>query len=86
MTRLIAIALLLAGCAGPAPSADQVSCERQANDDPLVREMLLKAAGNPHYLLDEQDAMRAAKQDAALRCLRGRGVIRPGGVERQKPL
>lgn len=89
MIRATALAALLALSACTATSGqltDQQACERQANEDPVVKDMLLKAAGSPHYLLDEQDEIRAARQAATLRCLRARGVIRPGGVERQKPL
>ncbi len=93
MSRALLVVLALAmsgamaGCGrGASPVSDQEACARQAEDDPVVKEMIIKGAGNPHFLLEGQDQLRAAKQDATLACLRSRGVIRAGGVERQKPL
>ena len=89
MTRaLAALAILaLAACgAREQPTNDQDSCSRQANEDPVVKELIVRGAGNPHFQMEGQDQLRAAKQDAMLACLRGRGAVRPGGVERQKPL
>ena len=77
----------LAGCGrGASPATDQEACARQADDDPVVKELIIKGAGNPHFQLEGQDQLRAAQQDATLACLRSRGVCRAGGVERQKPL
>ncbi len=81
--RWMALALLLAGCAGSGPEGQ---CTGAVNDDPVVKAIIIKGTGNPHYQMDSQDELRAAKQDALVRCLKGRGVIRGGGVERQKPL
>jgi hypothetical protein len=90
MSRALAVLLLgaaLSGCGGGARSVtDQEACARQAEDDPVVKEMIVKGAGNPHFQIEGQDQLRAAKQDANLACLRRRGVVRAGGVERQKPL
>ena len=89
MIRLTLLAGLLAltACApATAPMTDQDACARQANDDPVVKELIIRGAGNPHFQMEGQDQLRAARQDAALACLRARGLVRPGGVERQKPL
>ena len=81
------ILLAIAGCSSATqPPSEQEVCARQANDDPVVKELIIKGAGNPHFQMEGQDQLRAAKQDATLACLRGRGVIKPGGVERQKPI
>ncbi len=88
----LAAGLALGGCgmfggpAAPPRSPDEVACAAQADDDPTVKQMILKGVGNPVYLAEGQDALKAARQDARLRCLRARGVVRPGGVERQRPL
>jgi hypothetical protein len=84
--RGLIVALLLAGCAAATtPPTPQAACEREAQDDPVVRDMRMKGAGSPSYLAWEQERMRIAVQEATLRCLRARGIIRPGGVERPKP-
>jgi len=77
--------LLLAGC-GTAEGPDQRACERQADDDPAVKELILKGVGNPYFQNNSQDELKAAKQQARLVCLRSRGLAPNGGVERQKPL
>lgn len=88
--RTLWLLLLLGACtsgpAGPANPADQRSCDREANDDPKVVELILKGVGNPYFQSNSQEELAAAKQDARLACLRSRGLIPRGGVERQKPL
>lgn len=87
MIRPVCLSILLAGCSAvQTPANDQEACARQANDDPVVRELIVKGAGNPHFQMEGQDQLRAARQDATLACLRGRNLIPQGGVERQKPL
>ena len=80
------LAMALAGCAGPdRPLTDQEFCDRRAENAPVVRQLLMKGVGTQHFQLEGADQLHAAEQDARLACLRSRGVIRPGGVERQKP-
>ena len=74
------------GACADQPVNDQEICARQAENDPAVKELIMKGAGSEHFQLEAQDKLRAAKQDATVACLRTRGVGRPGGVERQKPL
>ncbi len=78
------VAALLAGCADSGPMTDQQACEKQANDDPVVKLMIMKGAGTTHYMIEHQDELKAARQDAVLNCLRARGLVAPGGVERVK--
>jgi hypothetical protein len=88
MTRMVRAALLLsllAAC-GTAESPDQRACERQANEDPAVKQLILKGVGNPYFQSNSQEELNAAKQQARLVCLRSRGLAPNGGVERQKPL
>ena len=88
MTRMVRAALLLsllAAC-GTTESPDQRACERQANEDPAVKQLILKGVGNPYFQSNSQEEMNAAKQQARLVCLRSRGLAPNGGVERQKPL
>ena len=79
------LALLAGGCAGNRQLTDEEFCERQAQNDPVVKQMIIKGVGNQHFQLEGQDQLHAAQQDALLACLRSRGVIRRGGVERLKP-
>lgn len=89
MTRRL-LALLLAApliaCTAASSNPDERACASAANDDPAVKLLIIKGVGNEHFQIESQDELRAAKQQARLTCLRGRGAIPPGGVERQKPL
>jgi len=80
-----ALLLLLAGC-GTNESPDQRACDRQANEDPTVKQLILKGLGNPYFQNNSQQELSVAKQEARLACLRRRGLAPAGGVERQKPL
>lgn len=83
-TALLALLLLSACAARDTP--DAAACRAEAEGDPDVRALILKGAGSPTFLAEHQENLKAARQRATLACLRARGVIRPGGVERQKPL
>ena len=85
MMRALPMLLLLAACAR-GPDAVRDTCERQAESDPEVKRLIIKGVGSAYFLHKSQDELNAAKQDAMTACLRERGVIRKGGVERQKPL
>ena len=77
----------LAACSStprPATDADHRACKDQAYDDPVVKAMIMKSAGTDRYVIDNQYAMKYAEEDAVLTCLRARGLVPPGGVERQK--
>lgn len=80
----ILLACAVAGCGSAEPKTDDEICRAQADNDPVVKELILKGTGNPHFLLEGQDQLYAARQDATTACLRSRGVIPPGGVERLK--
>jgi hypothetical protein len=86
LTLLSGCGLFSGGAPTTGPMADQQFCQRQAENDAAVKEIILKGLGNQVYAAEHQDALKAAKQDATIACLRSRGVIAPGGVERQKPL
>lgn len=95
MTRPIlpVLVLLLSGCSlfgprtPPTPvSPEQAACEAAANDDPEVKHLIIVGLGNPNFAHGNQERIRLLKHDATLSCLQARGLARPGGVERQKPL
>jgi len=82
--RRVALCLLLASCSGPAADTPEGACARQANDDPAVKELLMKAAGTQQFEWDNAQRIKFAQRDAALRCLRARGLAPKGGVERPR--
>lgn len=73
------LCMMLSACAQPA--SPQAGCERQVDSAPEVRDLRLKAAGSPTFLLEHQDELREATRRAELACLRSRGLAPPGGVE-----
>lgn len=84
---LLTVVLALSACARPeARTPDEAACARRANEDPKVKELIIKGVGSENFQLQSQGALSAARQDAIVACLRTRGVIPRGGVERQKPL
>lgn len=85
MMRWAVLAMLLIGCAQRPTTQDQ-ACAQSANEDPAVKLLMNKMLGSQNLAREDEDLLAATKQDAMLRCLRGRGVIPRGGVERQKPL
>ena len=98
MTRAFLLALTLlpaaclpAACARPDMRADaradtvEQTCARQAEDDPAVEQFIIKGAGNPSFAHENSDRLAAAKQDATVACLKRRGIVARGGVERQRP-
>ena len=78
------VALLLASCnSGNTPQAE---CQRQAEQDPAVRAIYSGTNGN--YTSGFYQAyydLREAKHQAALRCMRAKGLVPPGGVQAVKP-
>ena len=86
MIRTLLPLLLLAACAPSGPPNPEQVCERQALEAPPVKELIMRGAGQSQFRIDHADELRAAKQDATVACLKSRGAIRAGGVERQRPL
>ncbi len=88
MRRALVLLVLLGGCSsGPPPaprSPEEEACARQANEDPVVRDMQAKAAGNLDWQWQNGNRIRMARQDATTRCLRARGLAPMGGVERPR--
>ena len=90
----IASALLVGGCGLQAqlfpPRAEstpeQKACAAKAEEDPKVKLLIIKGLGNPTFKDETQEELRLARADSVRACLQARGVVRPGGVERQKPL
>ena len=80
----LALLALLAACA-PEPPTER-ACDAAVDNDPTVKHLVMVGLGNPHFALEHDDDLKAARQQARLACLRSRGLAPPGGVERQKPI
>jgi hypothetical protein len=78
------LALIVTACNnGDSPQAE---CERQADQDPAVRDIYSRTNGD--YTYGGYQAyydLREAKRLAALRCMRAKGLAPPGGVQAVKP-
>jgi hypothetical protein len=91
MSRLVVplvLVLALGGCGASTRSiayraptdTDIGECQRQADTDPAVRQLLLEnmwTTADPAH----DNALRRARINATNACLRARGVTLPGGVE-----
>jgi hypothetical protein len=85
LASLPALGLLLAACSGgAAPGTPEQACASQANDDPVVKELVMKGAGTMQFQWDNEQRLVLARRDATLRCLRARGLAPKGGVERPR--
>lgn len=83
--------LLLASCgqSGPAIVAAPVSpqeeaCAAQADQDPALAEARGVAAGQLDWQWQHGPEMEQIKRDAITRCLKARGLLPRGGVERAR--
>lgn len=74
--------LLLAGCSGPDMSTPQGQCEAASNDDPTVKDIMIRRnSGNSVLFVQLRQDLADARSRAILRCLRLRGLAPQGGVE-----
>jgi len=85
MRFLPVLCLVLLGACADDTSTPQGQCEKQAYDDPLVKDAIAKGTSGGGELAQSLLAQRKyLVQDATNRCLVAKGVIRGGGVERMK--
>jgi hypothetical protein len=75
----LALLLALAGCA-PDRSPQGV-CERESWNDPDVKLLMDKIAGNPTQQEQWQPDLDRDRKRATVRCLQAAGILAPGGVE-----
>lgn len=78
MNRAFALLLMLTAC-GPTGNTPDAVCEREVNDDPAVKFILMRQAGNPALGGNDSDALTAARAQARRACLRRLGVLPAGG-------
>jgi hypothetical protein len=82
--------LVLSACgsdegAGGPQSAAQRACDRQADDDPAVKELAIRSLGSQEEAYKLKFTLDQARLQARLRCLRAKGLAPPGGVEPVRP-
>jgi hypothetical protein len=83
--RFLFLLLPLAACAGNGNGGPQASCERQAWNDPTVRQIVAEQAGNGWLKNNGQAKLADARKRAEVKCLRARGLAPPGGVQPVHP-
>lgn len=83
--------VLLASCgdfgpkivAGPV-SPQEEACATQADQDPALKEARAISAGQSNWQFQHGPEMEQLKRDAITRCLKARGLLPRGGVERAR--
>jgi len=87
MRLAVLLGLALAGCStGGSDTSARADCERQANDDPKVVEVYQRSNGNYTYAgTQARDELLVAQREAFQRCMRGKGLLPPGGVQPVQP-
>ena len=84
------LALLLASCGDspkivPAPLTPQEeACRAQADQDPALKEARAISAGQLDWQWQHGPEIQQLQRDAITRCLKGRGLMPRGGVERAR--
>lgn len=87
---LFLLPLLLASCGGgPKIAATPLSpqeqaCAAQADEDPALKEARAISASQPNWEFQHGPEMEQLKRDAVTRCLKARGLMPRGGVERAR--
>jgi hypothetical protein len=92
MTKLLLLVpVLLAGCSWlepslpplPPPASEaEAQCRAHADDDPAVKAIIVRNAGNLHLQAADQNELEVERRRAIARCLQARGLAPRGGVER----
>jgi len=81
MRFVLLLPLLLAACSLPEGNSPQTQCERQADDDPAVREIYSRTNGAYTQPWVERDQLLMARRQAVLRCMQQKGLAPSGGVQ-----
>ena len=78
--------VLLAACSfGTSDGSPQAQCERQAYNDPAVRDIIGNSAGNYRDAGPQREQLLWAVRQGTQRCLQKKGLAPPGGVEPVRP-
>jgi hypothetical protein len=86
MRVALLLPVLLAACSvGASGDSPQAQCERQAYNDPEVRQIIGNSAGNYMDGGPQRDQMLWAVRQGTQRCLQKKGLAPPGGVEALQP-
>ena len=91
MHRPALLALLLLASCGSSPAItpmpltpQEEACNAQADKDPALEEARGIAAGRLDWQWQNGPEMRQIRRDAITRCLKARGLMPRGGVERER--
>ena len=83
------VPLWLGGCGDASPAIvsapvtpQEQACAAQADQDPALKEARAISAGQSNWEFQHEPEMRQLTRDAITRCLRARGLMPRGGVER----
>jgi hypothetical protein len=86
---LLIVPLLLASCGESGPkivaaplSPQEQACAAQADQDPALRQARAIGAGQLDWEFQHEPEVEQLKRDAITRCLKARGLLSRGGVER----
>jgi hypothetical protein len=80
----LVLALLLTACAAK-DNSPQAQCERQADQDPIVRSIYRGDQGDYTQLGQARSNLMWAKRDATVKCMQQKGLAPPGGVQPIRP-
>jgi len=79
MMRAVLLLLLLLAACGPTGNSPEAVCDREANDDPAVKLIIIQQSAVTARAWQYPDELPDARNRAKRACLARLGVLPPGG-------
>lgn len=79
MKRLVLSAVLLLSACATQGSGPEAACEREAENAPEVKELIMPVLVNPNMAYSQEPRISAAKARVRNACLQRMGLRPPGG-------
>ncbi len=73
--KVLAVVLLLAGCAVPDEHTPQAFCAAAANRDPAVKALVVRGVSNPSFINQSGSEIERAKAVSVRACLKRQGIV-----------
>jgi hypothetical protein len=83
---LLLLALLsLAACGAPRDESQQAKCDREAWNDPKVKDLMVRSQASAWLYQANLPTIRTLHDQAKFKCLAEHGLAVPGGVQPVMP-
>jgi hypothetical protein len=82
---LLLVLLPLAACGAPRDRSVQAKCDREAWNDPKVKDLMTRSQSSDWLYQANLPAIRTLHDEAKYKCLAAHGLAVPGGVQPVMP-